>query len=269
MTAAPLSALRARRGLAPIAMALVALAWAALWLGGRGPYGRYLDHGSWAQSGPAAAICRAWPAAGMLLPIAVYVGGWLLMTAAMMLPAAWPLFDRFDRIVAQRPNRRRLAALVVLGYLSVWAGFGITAHVADAGLHAAVRRSQWLVLNGWVIGALILAMAGAFQFSRLKYRCLAHCRAPYSFIAKHWHGRTPARDAWLLGLDHGLFCVGCCWAIMSVMFVVGTGNLGWMLALGAVMALEKNTSWGSRLSRPLGVALLAGAAFLAAANLWA
>jgi predicted metal-binding membrane protein len=258
----------ARRGLAPFAAALTAFAWAVLWLGERGPYGRYLEHGGWADSGPAAALCRFWPAAGIWLPAAIYIAGWLLMTTAMMLPTAWPLIRRFDQLVAARRSGRQLTVLVVAGYLTVWTGFGLVAHLADAGLHAAVRQSSWLLFNGWVVGALILAIAGAFQFSRLKYRCLARRRTPLSFIAKHWHGRTPSRDAFLLGLDHGLFCVGCCWALMLVMFVVGTGNLGWMLALGAVMALEKNTSWGPHLSRPLGTALLAGAAFLAAANLW-
>jgi predicted metal-binding membrane protein len=257
----------ARRGFAAVAAALTASAWAILWLGERGPYGRYLAHGGWTDSSPAAPICRLWPAAGTLLPATIYVGGWLLMTTAMMLPTTWPLIDRFDCVVAARPNRRRLTLLVVAGYLTVWAGFGLLAHLADTGLHEAVRQSPWLLFNGWPVGTLILAIAGAFQFSRLKYRCLARCRTPLSFIAKHWHGRTPSRDAFLLGLDHGLFCVGCCWALMLVMFVVGTGNLGWMLALGAVMALEKNTSWGLRLSRPLGAALFAGAVLLAVVNL--
>jgi predicted metal-binding membrane protein len=71
-----------------------------------------------------------------------------------------------------------------------------------------------------------------------------------------------------LGLDHGVYCVGCCWAIMLLMFVVGTGNVGWMLALGAIMAVEKNTPWGRRLSRPLGGALLATAVVITGANLW-
>ena len=77
----------------------------------------------------------------------------------------------------------------------------------------------------------------------------------------------PYRDALSLGLDHGWFCLGCCWAIMLLLFIVGTGNVGWMLALGALMALEKNARWGARLSRPLGGALLAGAAAIAAFNL--
>lgn len=166
-----------------------------------------------------------------------------------------------------RADRRRLVALVVAGYLLVWAGFGAAAHILDAGLHAAVRQSGWLALNGWIAGAGVLALAGLFQFSRFKYRCLARCRTPASFVVRHWRGPRPRRDALLLGLDHGLFCVGCCWVLMLLMFVVGAGSLGWMLALGAVMALEKNTRWGARLRRPLGAALLAGAAVIAGINL--
>ena len=80
---------------------------------------------------------------------------------------------------------------------------------------------------------------------------------------------VPLRRALRLGLDHGLYCVGCCWAIMLLMFIVGTGNVGWMLALGAVMAVEKNAPWGARLSRPLGAALIGGAGLLAGVNLLA
>ncbi|MGA0525166.1 DUF2182 domain-containing protein, partial [Escherichia coli] len=89
-----------------------------------------------------------------------------------------------------------------------------------------------------------------------------------SFVISHWRGRARERQAFALGLRHGLFCVGCCWALMLLMFVVGAGSLGWMLALAALRAIEKNVSWGRRLSAPLGVALLAGAALLAAAHVW-
>ena len=92
------------------------------------------------------------------------------------------------------------------------------------------------------------------------------CRTPFSFIAQYWRGRRPKWNAFLLGAHHGAFCVGCCWAIMLLMFVVGTGNVGYMLALGAIMALEKNAPWGRRLSPPLGSALLIWAAIITAIN---
>ena len=261
--------MRTRSWFVPIAGLLTVAAWLALWLWQQSPYGRYLDHGSWTEIGLGAGLCAALPEASWALPAVLYVGGWLLMIAAMMLPTVVPLLERFDRLVAERPDRGRLVALVVAGYLTAWLGFGIAAHLLDAGLREAALQSDWLLVNGWMVGPLVLAGAGLFQFSRLKYHCLVRCRTPLSFIARHWRGRTPLRNALLLGLDHGAFCVGCCWAIMLLMFVVGTPSIGWMLLLGAVMALEKNTKWGGRLSRPLGGILLAAAGALAGINLLA
>ncbi len=111
-----------------------------------------------------------------------------------------------------------------------------------------------------------MILAGAFQFSSLKYRCLEKCRAPLSFLSQHWRGTGQSAQALLLGAHHGLFCIGCCWALMLLMFAVGTGNVGWMMGLGAIMAIEKNVSWGRRLSTPLGVGLLAWGFAIAAAN---
>ena len=102
--------------------------------------------------------------------------------------------------------------------------------------------------------------------SGLKYHCLEKCRAPFSFVNAHWSGRAERRDAFLPGAHHGLFCAGCCWAIMLLIFVVGTGSVGWMLAIGAVMAIEKNAVWGKRLTAPLGVGLLLVSAVILAMN---
>jgi predicted metal-binding membrane protein len=153
-----------------------------------------------------------------------------------------------------------LVALVIAGYLSTWGLFGLAAHGLDWTLHELTQRSVWLTFNSWVIGAIVLFVAGLFQFSSLKYRCLDKCRAPLSFVLRHWRGQGTRRHAFLLGADHGVYCVGCCWALMLLMFVVGTGSVGWMLLLGAVMAAEKNLPFGKRLSTPLGVALFMGSA---------
>jgi len=241
-----------RRWFAPIAGVLTGTAWLALFLWEQSPYGRYLDHPRWTDTGLAATLCSTLPAGDVVLPALPYAGGWLLMTAAMMLPTALPLFRLFDRMVQPRPDHAALMTLLVAGYLLVWAGFGVAAHLLDAAVHAGARQSEWLMLNGWAIGTAMLAGAGLFQFSRLKYHCLDKCRTPYGFIAGRWQGPQPWRSALRLGLDHGLYCVGCCWAIMLLMFVVGTGNVGWMLGLGAIMAVEKNMPWGRHLSRPLG-----------------
>jgi len=256
-----------RRLFVPVFALLSGIAWLALLLWEQSPYGRYLDHGKWTDIGLAGAICRALPAGDVLLPALIYAGGWMLMIAAMMLPTSLPLFRRFDRLARARPDRGWLLGLLIAGYLLAWAGFGVAAHLLDGAVHAATRQSGWLLANGWVLGTAVLATAGMFQFSRLKYRCLDKCRSPLGFIVQHWRGRGPWRSAFRLGLHHGLFCVGCCWALMLLMFAVGTASVGWMLALGAVMAIEKNTPWGARLSRPLGAVLLLFAGLVAASNL--
>jgi predicted metal-binding membrane protein len=255
-------AARQRSGFGPLRGLLIGAAWAMLWLWAASPYGRYLDHGSWLEASAGGALCRALPGGAVLLPAVVYVSGWLLMTAAMMLPTTLPLLEIVERITAARPDRALLLGLVVGGYLAVWGGFGLLAHAADGALHALAAASPWLTFNGWLVGAGVLALAGLFQFSALKSRCLEQCRTPLSFVVRHWRGRAERRQAFLLGAHHGLFCVGCCWALMLLMFVVGMGSVGWMLLLGALMAAEKNLAWGRRLSAPLGVALLTWSAWL-------
>ncbi|MGZ5235954.1 MAG: DUF2182 domain-containing protein [Caldimonas sp.] len=259
-------AARHRRVFLPVLTALVGLAWLALWAWARSPYGRYLDHGDWTASGPAAFVCRVVPAGGVIVPAALYAAAWMLMTTAMMLPTTLPLFEAFDRLAAGRADRLRLLTLLGLGYMAVWGAFGLLAHVLHAALTAWVGSVPALAWHAGLIGAATIAVAGAFQFSPLKYRCLEKCRTPLSFVIEHWRGRAQARQAFLLGAHHGLFCVGCCWALMLLMFVVGAGSLGWMLLLAAAMAIEKNMPWGRRLSTPLGVALLAWAALLAASQ---
>ena len=143
----------------------------------------------------------------------------------------------------------------------------MAAHLLDRVLHAGLGGWVWLAAHPWVPGAVVLSLAGAFQFSSLKYHCLDKCRTPLGFIMSHWHGPRPRHDAFSLGLAHGAWCVGCCWAIMLLMFVVGVGNVGWMLALGSLMAIEKNAAWGRRTSQPLGFGLLAWAGTIATVNL--
>jgi len=108
-----------------------------------------------------------------------------------------------------------------------------------------------------------LLLAGLYQFTPLKDRCLQKCRSPLSFVAEHWRGGSERLDAMRLGFRHGLFCLGCCWTLMLLMFAVGGVNLGWMLGLGAVMAAEKSAPWGRLLVTPVGVALIVLAVVLA------
>jgi predicted metal-binding membrane protein len=201
------------------------------------------------------------------VPALIHTAGWLLMIVAMMLPTTLPLLNRFARIISGRADANRLLSLTIAGYVIAWTAFGVVAHGADWLVHLAVAAIPSLAIHAWILGSALIAAAGLFQFTALKHRCLEQCRTPMSYIMSHWHGKSPAREALALGLHHGAFCIGCCWALMLLMFVVGTASIGWMLVLGGVMAMEKNLPWGRRLSTPLGVGLLAIAGATVAANL--
>jgi predicted metal-binding membrane protein len=226
---------------------LIGLAWVSLWIWSSSPWGRFLGHEGGGEAGLAD---------GYLVLLLVFVAGWTLMTVAMMLPTSLPLVTLFRALVRKRPDGGVLVALVVVGYLAVWMLFALAVHAGDRGIHAGVHHFAWLDDNAWVIGAGTVLLAGAYQFSSLKYRCLDKCRSPFSFVMSHWRGGRGRSDALRLGADHGLFCLGCCWSLMLVLFAVGLGNLAWMLVLAAVMAFEKNHPLGRRLSAPLGAALL-------------
>jgi predicted metal-binding membrane protein len=218
---------------------LIGLAWLALGIWGLSPYRRFLAHDHVEVA---------------VVPLAF---GWTLMIVAMMLPSSIPLLQTFETVTSTRADRRRLAGLLVAGYLSVWMGFGVFAHVGDLLLHRAVDGAGWLQGHEWVIGAAVIMLAGLYQLLPLKERCLSKCRSPFSLVAEHWRGQREHRQSFLLGVHHGVFCVGCCWPLMLLMFVVGVGNLGWMLVLTAVMVAEKTLSWGALMSRPLGLVLVA------------
>lgn len=242
---------------------LVLAAWQILALWSASPYGRFLAHGGWSDIAALAALCRSVPQGDLVVPALLHAAAWVLMIAAMMLPTSFPLVAMFRRITSDRLDAGRLIVLVLLGFTAAWLAFGLVAHAADEWLRWAAGRNAWFVAHGWVIGASVLAGAGLFQWSDLKYRCLEQCHTPFAFVASRWHGRAPKREAFRLGLDHGFYCVGCCWALMLLMFVVGTGSIGWMLVLAAVMAAEKNLPWGRRLRTPLGVGLVAWAGAIA------
>ncbi len=231
--------------------AAVGVAWAALLAWEASPWGRFLHHDG----------------GGAPLPIeaALFAAGWTLKIVAMMLPTSIPLVATFGALVRSRPQRPMLIGLVVAGYVVAWAGFGLLAWLLDRLVHAAVETTPWLAAHPQLIVGATLLVAGAWQFSALKYRCLDECRSPLGFVLNRWVGERPRREALTLGIAHGLFCIGCCWSLMLLMFGLGLGSLVWMLALGAITAVEKNAPWGRRLGRPLGVALVIAAVAAVAA----
>lgn len=246
----PTSRIGGRAPYSPVLLGLVGFlvggAWLALWLWDRSPEARYLHHAT--AGGPAP-----------LLETSLFVTGWTVMTVAMMLPTALPLLAVFAGIASRRRAPGVLLGLVITGYLVTWTAFGAGAYLADRVLHLIVDATPWLAGNPQLITAGVLATAGLYQFSPLKYRCLDECRSPVTFVIGRWRGVHPGREALALGVAHGIFCVGCCWSLMLVMFAVGLGSLAWMFALGVVMAIEKNVGGGRRLGRPLGLVLVLAA----------
>jgi predicted metal-binding membrane protein len=177
-----------------------------------------------------------------------FISSWTVMTVAMMLPTSLPILATLHTFAHGRKDRWLLVALAIIGYIGTWSLFGTVAYLGYFALGT---------LSYIPVGApLLLLVAGGFQFTSLKYKCLDKCRSPFSVVVEHWQGRRERWQSLRLGVSHGIFCVGCCWALMLLMFVLTSASLVWMLILAIVMAVEKNVSWGRRLSAPVGVALV-------------
>jgi predicted metal-binding membrane protein len=198
----------------------------------------------------------------LLLAALLSLLAWQVMIAAMMLPSSLPLVGLYARASARAPQRRRAMTAFLGGYALVWSAFGLAAFGADAGLHAAVNSSPWLKSHDWWIGGSVLALAGAFQFTSLKDACLDKCRHPTQFMTRYYE--RGVGGGLRLGMRHGAFCVGCCWALMLVMFAAGVASLIWMALLTGVMIHEKTRPAGARAVPVTGVALLAAASVVLA-----
>ena len=178
---------------------------------------------------------------------------WFGMMVAMMAPAVWPWVVAFHRFSgAPSAPRAGATALFAVGYLAAWLAYSLAASGTQLVLeHGGVLQRSWTT-------AVIFLMAGLYQFAALKTACLTHCRNPLTYFLTRW--RDGPAGGFRMGLHHGVFCVGCCWLLMTTMLAVGATNLWWMGALAALTATEQASSFGHRLRRPLGIALLAVAA---------
>lgn len=186
---------------------------------------------------------------------------WSVMMVAMMLPSALPmvrLFVRSSRRSASAMRATLLTGTFVAGYLLVWTAFSAGAALLQALLRSRALLGPEMSLQHPWLAAAVLLVAGVYQFTRLKHACLSHCQSPLEFILTQW--REGARGAMSMGLRHGLYCVGCCWALMLVLFAVGVMSLGWVMALATFVLIEKTLVRKPWLSRVAGVALAGGAA---------
>jgi len=210
---------------------------------------------------PAMAMPQAqsWSAVELLLLFVM----WAVMMVAMMVPSVAPLIMMFARAHRQRDVHRVVgsAAILLLGYLLVWSGFSALAALAQWRLHSAALLSPMMASTSPIFGGVLLISAGVFQFTPLKRACLAHCRSPMGFLLSEWHGGQWGTLA--VGLKHGVRCVGCCWALMGLLFVAGVMNLLWVAAIAVFVLLERTVPMGAMLGRVTGAALVvAGIALL-------
>lgn len=194
--------------------------------------------------------------AGLPLSMALilFALSWQTMVVAMMVPTSLPMIRLFRMTSSSQPEQARVLGAFLSGYALVWMVFGFAALGGDVLLHRFEDSSSWLSARPWLLPSSALALAGAFQFTGLKDRCLSECRHPGPFLLRHY--RRGSRAALELGVRHGLFCLGCCWALMLLMFAVGVANLTWMAVLTALMVYEKTGQLGEWVSRYAGVAFL-------------
>jgi predicted metal-binding membrane protein len=202
--------------------------------------------------------------AGTLLPLFLM---WAGMMVAMMLPSATPMILTFAAVSRNRRRQERPyvpVAIFVAGYVAIWSAFSALAAVAQWILHRQALLSPAMASSSAWLGGVLLLAAGIFQFTPLKHTCLAHCRAPLEFIMTRW--REGAGGAFRMGLQHGLYCTGCCWALMGLLFVAGVMNILWIAALSLLVGLEKLVPRGLWLSAATGVILTAWGAWLIAGS---
>ena len=188
---------------------------------------------------------------------------WAVMMVAMMLPSATPAILLFDRVREQRATSGRPyapTAAFVAGYLLVWTAFSVFATLANWLLHTGGALSSMSGKVAPAVGGMVLIAAGLFQWTPLKHACLIHCRSPVGFLTQHW--REGNNGALLMGLHHGAYCLGCCWLLMALLFVLGVMNLAWVAVLTVVVLIEKLLPGGELVSRGLGVVMVGLGAWL-------
>ena len=215
------------------------------------------------QMAPAMAYSAAMAAMGMPMdapwtPVDVLLTFfmWVVMMVGMMAGAAAPVLLLFASARARHGERGVSLAVLMfgLGYLTVWVGFSACAALAQWGLHQTTMLSSAMAASSPRLAGTILVAAGAYQLTPLKRACLAHCRSPLGFLMTTW--RDGKLGAMQMGVHHGVYCLGCCWALMCLLFVVGVMNLGWVIALTGFVLLEKVGPAGVLVSRLAGAAMI-------------
>ncbi len=192
---------------------------------------------------------------------------WAVMMAGMMLPSAIPMILLYTR-VATKATKQGIAlastTVFTLGYVLVWTLFSLLATGVQWGLAELALLSPAMVINSPALGAGLLIAAGLYQATPWKDRCLEHCRNPAEFLSRHW--RRGATGTLAMGMIHGVYCLGCCWLLMALLFVGGVMNLLWVALIAAFVLLEKTTPLGTRAGLYTGAGMIAVGILVLLAN---
>lgn len=210
------------------------------------------------MAGMGMAMPMPWTAADLLYTFAM----WVVMMIGMMAPAAAPVMLVYAGLQRRR-EKRRLPPTVLsfgLGYLAVWTGFSAAMTLVQWALHEALLLSPAMAMSSRMAAGAILCVAGLYQLTPWKRTCLTHCRSPLGFLMTNW--RDGKRGALTMGMRHGAFCLGCCWALMGVLFVTGVMALVWVAALALLVLLEKVGPAGLQVARLSGIVLIVTGALL-------
>jgi predicted metal-binding membrane protein len=193
----------------------------------------------------------------------LYIVFWGVMMVAMMFPSVAPMVVLFSTLARRKHEQNEQAGssrpsssvwVFVAGYSLLWTLTGGIAYAGDLAMQSLPHTFPSLRTYGTLIGGATLIIAGLYQLTPLKYLCLTQCRSPFGFLVQHW--QEGARGAFRMGFQHGAYCLGCCWSLMAVMFVMGTMNLVWMGILSLVIFVEKIVPHGIRLGKTVGVGLI-------------
>jgi predicted metal-binding membrane protein len=189
---------------------------------------------------------------------------WAIMMVGMMVPSASPMVLLYARVARRGHDTWGgyiRTALFVVGYIAVWTAFSALATAAQWALEELALLTPMLKTASPIAGGVVLVAAGVYQLTPAKRACLEHCRTPFAFVTQHW--RPGSAGAFLMGLNHGLYCLGCCWMLMALLFVVGVMNLMWVVIIAAFVLVEKIMPAGRLMAGASATALIAVGAYMA------
>lgn len=238
--------------------ALTVLAWAyTIWLA------RSMDMGGMATGAMLAPAFKPWTGTDFAVTFVM----WAVMMVGMMTPSAAPMiliYSRVGRRASLEGQPLAATGFFAGGYLLAWSAFSLAATLGQWLLERAALMTHMMATTSQVLGAIVLIIAGVFQWTPVKDACLKHCQSPLGFILQYGF-RNDTRGSLGLGFRHGIYCVGCCWALMALLFVGGVMNIVWIAGLAIFVLVEKIVPLGRMVSRTAGAGLLAWGVWLLAA----